>query len=342
MINQLGVGLFGLVALFAGDTQHQQKLTRFDFDERHMGTTFRIAMYAPNKAVAQKAAKAAFAKVATLDNIMSDYKPSSELRQLSKKAVGTPVKVSKELFTILAKAQALSRETNGAFDATIKPVVVLWYRARRTRELPTKKELQDALANVDWKKLELDPKGQTVKLLLMEMLLDLGGIAKGFAADAALAILRQFGIPRAYVAGGGDFAVGAPPPNKKGWKIGIAPLYDPEAKPKHYLSLKNAAVSTSGDVSKFVVINNKRYSHIVDPRTGLGLVGRTSVTVIAPNATTTDSYATAVCVMGPKKGLRFIEKTPHAAAYIVREDENGKLQTYYSKRFSKYELKDGK
>ncbi len=92
-------------------------------------------------------------------------------------------------------------------------------------------------------------------------------------------------------------------------------------------------------MSKFVVIKGKRYSHIVDPRTGLGLVGRTSVTVIAPNATTTDSLATAVCVLGPKEGLKLIEKTPHAAAYIVREDESGELQTYYSKRFPKYELR---
>jgi thiamine biosynthesis lipoprotein len=323
----------------AGETQ----LQRYEFSEPHMGTTFRLVFYAPSKAVAEKAAKAAFARIAELDDIMSDYKPASELRRLCEKAGGAPVKVSPDLYKILARSQELSQQSDGAFDVTVAPVVKLWRRARRTRKLPDPQELREALARVGSDKMKLDPVRRTVQLLLMGMLLDLGGIAKGYAADAVLEVLRSFGITRALVAAGGDIAVGEAPPDNSGWKIAVGPLRDPTDRPKHHLFLKNAAVSTSGDVEQFVVIDGKRYSHIVNPRTGLGLVGRSSVSVVAPNCTASDSLATAISVLGPEKGFRLIKDRPGVAVLFVRENEQEQLVEIATKNFARFEAsQDGR
>jgi thiamine biosynthesis lipoprotein len=307
-------------------------LERFTFAEVHMGTQFRIILYAPDEATASRAAKAAFARIAELDGIMSDYRPASELMRLCQKAGGEPVPVSDDLFTILAKAQELSRRCDGAFDVTVGPVVRLWRLSRRTQRLPDPDKLAQARALVGYQLMVLDPKSRSVQLKKPGMQLDLGGIAKGYAADAAHAVLRKHGISRALVAAGGDITVSDPPPAADGWKVGIAPLEKPDAKPSIYLLLKNASVSTSGDAEQYVTIDGKRYSHIVDPRTGIGLVGRMSVTVVAPNGTTADSLTKVVAVLGPERGFPIIEATEGASAYVVRETEKGR-ETVETKRF---------
>src|SRR5262245_2311233 len=253
-------------------------LSRFEFAEPHMGTQFRIVLYAPTKDTAEKAAKAAFARVAELDGIMSDYRSSSELMRLCKKAGGAPVRVSGDLFYVLQRAQEVSRRSAGAFDVTVGPVVRLWRRARRTRQLPDPEKLKTALALVGWKNVVLDEKARTVQLLKPGMQLDLGGIAKGYAADEMLKVLARHGLKRALVAAGGDIAVGEAPPGKAGWTVAIAAV-DAKKEGPSRLVLARAAVSTSGDAEQYVEIGGKRYSHIVDPRTGLGLVGRMSATV---------------------------------------------------------------
>ncbi len=316
----------------------ENKLQKYTFAEVHMGTEFRLVFYAPNDAVARKAANAAFARIAKLNDIMSDYDPTSELRQLCEKSGGPPVKVSRDLFTVLSRAQILSKKTNGAFDVTIGPVVRLWRKSRRTRRLPDEERLKAALKKVGYQKVRLDSENFSVQLLVEGMMLDLGGIAKGYAAEAALEVLRSFGINRALVAAGGDIAVRRPPPGKKGWIIGIGRLRKPDARPKHYLLMKNGAVSTSGDVEQFVEINDKRYSHIVDPKTGLGLLGRSSTTVIAKDGTASDSLATAISILGPEKGKRLLPKTKGLALFVVRENKEGKLETIESKSYQEYQL----
>jgi FAD:protein FMN transferase len=307
-------------------------LQRYTFVEPHMGTRFKVILYAPDESTAAAAAKDAFAHIAALDGIMSDYRPTSELMQLCKKAGGDPVPVSEELFFVLARAQEVSRRSDGAFDVTIGPVVKLWRRARRTQQLPDKQELADALALVGHDKMKLDAKARTVQLTKAGMQLDLGGIAKGYAADEALAVLKKHKIDRALVAAGGDIAVSGPPPDAEGWNVGIAPLEDPDARPARYLLLKDAAVSTSGDAEQYVEIDGKRYSHIVDPKTGIGLVGRMSVTVLAKNGVTADPLAKVPAVLGPEKGLPLVEETEGAAALVVRKTDRGE-EVIASKRF---------
>jgi len=312
----------------------EPKLARFTFIEPHMGTRFKIVLYAPDEATANHAAKTAFERIASLDHIMSDYSPTSELMQLCKKAGSNPVRVSAELFFVLSHAQKVSRLSNGAFDVTVGPIVKLWRRARRSQQLPDADELARARAVVGYQNVKLDKKARTVQLLKPGMQLDLGGIAKGYSADEALAVLKQHGITRALVAAGGDIAVSDAPPDAKAWKIGIAPLEDPNHKPSRYLFLQNAAVSTSGDAEQYVEIDGKRYSHIVDPKTGIGLVGRQSVTVVARKGIDSDSLTKVVCVLGPKRGFAILDAIPEIASLAVFELEGG-LKTFESSRFAK-------
>jgi thiamine biosynthesis lipoprotein len=309
-------------------------LTRFTFTEPHMGTRFKIILYAPDAATAEKASRAAFQRIAELDGIMSDYRPASELMQLCKKAGGEPVQVSKDLFYVLAKAQQVAERSDGAFDVTVGPVVRLWRVARKTRKMPDPARLKAALDLVGYQNVRLDAKKRTVQLTKPGMQLDLGGIAKGYAADEALKTLEQHGVKSALVAAGGDIAVSETPPDAPGWTVGIAPLEDPESKPKRYLLLRNQAVSTSGDVEQHVEINGVRYSHIVDPKTGLGLIGRQSVTVVARHGIDSDSLTKVVSVWGPKRGLEFIEKIPDTAAFVVRKTDDGE-ETFQTKNFPK-------
>jgi thiamine biosynthesis lipoprotein len=326
-------GLFCLL-LLPLSARAVEPLSRFSFTEPHMGTRFKIIVYAPDEAVANTAAKAAFARIAELDGIMSDYRPASELMQLCKKAGGEPVKVSHDLFYVLSKSQQLAERSDGAFDVTVGPIVRLWRVARTTRRMPDADKLKQALDLVGYKNVRLDEKAQTVQLLKAGMQLDLGGIGKGFAADEALKTLEKHGIKSALVAAGGDIAVSAAPPDAEGWTIGIAPLEDPERKPKRYLLLRDMAVSTSGDAEQHVEIDGKRYSHIVDPKTGLGLIGRQSVTVVARRGIDSDSLTKVVSVWGPKHGFEFIEKMQGVAAYVVHKTDDGE-ETFQSKSFSK-------
>ena len=192
---------------------------------------------------------------------------------------------------------------------------------------------------VGYQKLRLDTQHHTAQLLIPGMKVDLGGIAKGYAADEALKTLRGKEIEVALVAIGGDIALGAPPPGKPGWRVDINPGPAFKTKPLKPLLLSHAGVSTSGDAEQFVEISGKRYSHIIDPRTGMALLGYRSVTLVARNATASDALATALCVLGPKAGLRFIQSQPRAAALYL-EFVDGKIREYSSKRWGTPETRD--
>ena len=309
---------------------------RFEYEEPHMGTKFRIVLFAPDKATADKAAKAGFARVAELNGIMSDYLPTSELMQLCKKnevKAGEPVKVSKDLFCVLQKADEVSKLSDGAFDVTVRPLVVLWRHARRTQKLPDPKELTAAKALVGYQNVSLDAASQMVTLKIPGMQLDLGGIAKGYAADEVLAVLTKFDITIALCAAGGDIAVAGAPPGTDGWKIDIAPL--PGSKEKRVLKLKDAAVSTSGDAEQFVVIDGVRYSHLVDPKTGLGLTGHRSVTVIARRGITSDSMTKLASILPAEKALTIVDEMEGTATLIVRKIDKAE-EVFASKRFKDY------
>lgn len=307
--------------------------TRYEFSQTQMGVSFTIVLYAPDETAANRAAEAAFRRVAQLNAVYSDYDAQSELMRLCRQAEpGRAVPVSDDLFHVLARSQALAERTDGAFDITVGPYVRLWRRARRQRQLPSVDRLADAKAAVGYRHLKLHCDERSVELLRPGMRLDLGGIAKGHAADEALRVLEKHGIRQALVDASGDIVAGEPPPGQPGWRIGIAPL-DVDAPPSRYVLLARGAVATSGDAWQHVEIDGTRYSHIVDPRTGIGLTESSSVTVVAPDGLTADSLATAVSVLGPDEGLRLIDEMPETAALVVRSID-GQAKAIESARFS--------
>lgn len=291
-------------------------LKRFSFREPHMGTTFGIQLYAADEAVATKAAREAFSRVAELNAIMSDYEPTSELMRLCAKPSGVAVKVSEPLFAVLQRARRVSEETDGAFDITVGPVVRLWRVARKTGTLPDRERLEAARALVGWRLVTLDEKNQTVRLAKDAMRLDLGGIAKGYAADEMLRILAKHNITQALIAAGGDLRAGDAPPGRDGWTVSILPV-DEKKEGLRPFTLVRGAVSTSGDAEQFVEIGGVRYSHIVNPRTGLGLIGRMSATVVAPDGITADSLTKAVAVMGAEKGFAVLARYKGVSGRLV-------------------------
>ena len=285
-----------------------------------MGLPFRIVLYAESQATADAAARAAFARVGELNQVFSDYEDDSELSRLSSSSgSGRAVPVSNELWRLLNVAQAMSRKSNGAFDITVGPLVQVWRRARRQRELPTPEVIAEAKSRVGWKKVVLDPHACTAKLLVPGMRLDLGSIAKGRALDEALRVLRAQGICSALVTGSGDMAIGDPPPGRSGWRIELAPLDAPDAPPTRFLALRNCGFATSGDLFQHVELGGQRYSHIVDPHTGLGMTDHSLVVVIAPDCVTANSLSTTTCVVGPERGLALVKATPGASARVVRK-----------------------
>lgn len=313
------LGLFFLVGYCFG---FRTALARFEFSEPHMGTQFKIILYCEIDQAAILASTA-FKRVAEIDAITSDYLQTSELMSICRSAAGRKTRVSADLFRVLEKSQDMAERSGGAFDVTIGPVARLWRHARRVGQLPDRQRLAQAMRLVGYRKLQLDPSTRSVTLGSAGMGLDLGGIAKGYAVDEAMTVLKQNGVARALIAGGGDILVSGPPPGSQGWVIAVGSPEGSIGSDERYLLLRDRAVSTSGDAQQHVEIGGVRYSHIVDPRTGLGLKGHHSVTVVAPNCTTSDALATAASVLGPDRGSRLIESTPGATGIFTQTTAAG-------------------
>lgn len=308
---------------------------RFEFSGIEMAVPVRMVVYASSETVAKSASQAAFARFRELNAVMSDYDPTSEVRRLSATSgSGEAIHVSDDLWCVLRRSQALAECSGGAFDVTVGPVVRLWRRARRQEKLPEPERIAQAKAAVGYAAMELNESDHTVRLTKPDMWIDLGGIAKGYAIDAALKVLGEHGIQSALVDAGGDIGLSDAPPGRDGWVIGVAPL-ELSAKPSVFLSLSNVAIATSGDSWQFVEIEGRRYSHLVDPRTGIGLTDHSSVTVIAPDAMTADGLASAVSVLGPADGIKLIDGLEGTATFVVRAP-NGKPETYHSARWTDY------
>lgn len=281
-------------------------LTRHTFAQVHMGVKCRITLYASQRERAAEAAARAFERIASLDASLSDWRLESELNRLNDTAGGPALPVSEDLYRVLDLARRLSEATGGAFDPTVGPVVRLWRQARRDGQPPNPDDLALARQAVGWQGIELDPETRSVRLVRAGMRLDLGGIGKGYVADRAGEVLREQGVSRFLIDLGGDLLAGDPPPGRQGWTIQI----QTELGQSGSLEAANAGVATSGDSAQFVEIDGVRYSHIVDPLTGLGLTDRIAATVVAPDAATADALASAVCVLGEVEGRAIAERFP--------------------------------
>ncbi|MFA4016335.1 MAG: hypothetical protein RUDDFDWM_001438 [Candidatus Fervidibacterota bacterium] len=302
-------------------------LRRFEYAQLHMGVKVRIVVYADSVEKAEDGCRAAFRRINELEDIFSDYRQKSELMRLCANAGGPPVKVSDELFYVLELAQKLAELTDGAFDVTVGPLTHLWRSARAKGRLPSQDEVKNALKKVGWKKMRLDATSKTVQLLESGMLLDLGGIAKGFIVDCAIDVLRRNGLCSALIEAGGDIVVGDPPPNSQGWKIALPYATSGVGECDGRIILANAAVATSGDVEQFFEFGGLRYSHIVDPRSGFIEAKGIVATVVAPNGTIADPLATILYMLGDMERFHDIvvkllnERSRHVKAFLFKCEE---------------------
>jgi thiamine biosynthesis lipoprotein len=288
-----------------------------------MGTFARIVVVARDTTTADKCVQDALAKIRAVDERMSDYKEDSEISRVNRKAAQKPVQVSPSTFEVLQRSITFSKLTDGAFDVTVGPLVDLFHKAEKDLSAPSQEEFAQAKKKVGFEKLILDDANRTVRFTVDGMRLDLGGIAKGYGIDQAVEAARRGGAVGVMVDIGGDVrCFGVPPEGREHWRIG---LQDPNSAVEGMnggglvmtLKVTNAAVATSGDYQQFVIIKGKRYSHIMNRKTGTSVEGLTSVTIITDNATDADALATAVSVMGPEKGVALIEKLPNTEAILI-------------------------
>jgi thiamine biosynthesis lipoprotein len=316
--------------------------TRFDYSQRLMGISFDVSVYASDEKVANETVETAYARVRQLNAIFSDYEPDSELNRLCKTA-GThqAVPVSPELWDMLVQSVEYSKKSDGAFDITVGPLVRMWRQARKSKHLPTREQIAAAERLVGYQKMKLDFDQKTVELTVPGMQLDLGGIAVGYTCDDIMKIFKSRSLNRVMIDASGDILLGDPPPGETGWKIGVAPLLKTEdAPPSRYVLLSNSAVSTSGDAFQYVEFNGVRYSHIVDPKTGLGLTDQSTVVVIAKDCTTADALDTTISVLGPERGLKLLTTIHGTATYLIRTKPGTDQPEFIeSPAFSKFVIK---
>lgn len=301
-----------------------------------MGTMFTVRAYCADETRGYTAIREAFKRMHHLDAVLSDYQPGNELQQLCQQGGLRPFVASSELFAVLEEALNLARETEGAFDPTLGPLTRLWRECRKQRRLPGEDALRQARSLTGWQGIELHHESRAVCLPKSGMQLDFGGIAKGFAADQALAVLTRSGVSSALVAAGGDVAVSAAPPAQGGWRVAIETGKGGGAQALPLaIPLEHQAVSTSGDLNQFLEIRGKRYSHILDAQSGMGLTNPIAVSVVAPSATISDGVATALSVMGLTRAQQWLARRPGIAAHIAY-DEAGEPRQWQSPNFPGY------
>lgn len=281
------------------------KLREYSFSQLLMAMPMRITVWCESSEQAQSACKKAFRRASELVKIFSDYDPNSEASRLAESPIGQATPVSHPLIQVLEFSRLLCLRSDGAFDPTASPSIKLWRRARRDRSLPTPKQLREALDRSGFQNLKIDPKNKFVTLLATKAGFDFGGIAKGYIGDQVINSLRESGIRVARYKAGGDIVLGDSPPATDGWEIGVGQNDDGTEK---IIQVSNCGISTSGDSQQFVDIKGKRYSHVIDPRTGIGLATGKTAFAIAPLGMQSDALATAGTILADNDFQRLLEQ----------------------------------
>ena len=297
--------LLAVPALWHGTAADGPELLRLQKSADAMGSTYAVELYGYDRVKLEAAADAALDESRRLDELLSNYKPSSEWSQVNQHAAEKPMRVSAELFQLLWACEEYSRESDGAFDISVGPLMKVWGFYKGTGHLPHRPEVQAALTKVGYRHVHLDRKAQTVWFDRPGVELDPGGIGKGYAVDRMVDVLRQNGIRNALVAGSGSsiYGMGAPPQEPKGWPVDIKDPWD-QRKTTAEVFLKDMSMSTSGSYEKFFRAEGKIYAHIMDPRTGYPAQGSVSVSVVAPRTIDSEAWAKPYFVNGRQWAAR--------------------------------------
>ncbi|OYQ40651.1 FAD:protein FMN transferase [Flavobacterium aurantiibacter] len=298
----------------------------FTHSEKLMGNMFTFSMVTASEAAFKELVAAAVAEVKRIEKILTTYSETSETAQINAQAGIAAVCVSDETFDLIQRSLFLSEITQGAFDITYGGIdKSLWNFDRTMTSLPSPEKALQSVHLVNYKNVILNESEKTVFLKEKGMRLGFGGIGKGFAAEKVKLVLQKAGVTDGIVNASGDLCAWGTQPNGNPWTVGIAHP-DLRDAPFSYLSISNRAIATSGTYEKFITINGKRYSHTINPKTGLPVQGIKSVTIIAPNAELADALATPVSVMGIKSGLYLIEQIPEVHAIVI-DDQNNLFKT---------------
>ncbi|MEQ8507780.1 MAG: FAD:protein FMN transferase [Rhodospirillaceae bacterium] len=287
-----------------------------------MGTTLEITLYRPEVQALQALAdlEAAHALIAAFDRSMSLYKPDSDIVSLNARAGSGPVSISDSFYNILVASNYYANLSAGAFDITVQPLVELWGFYRNTRQiLPPQEDVDTVLKRVSYKNVVLNKESKSVSLE-KGIAIDLGGIAKGFAIDDTVELLKSRGVTAALINLGGTVAVFGPAPSGDVWSVGIQ--HPRENRLIGRIRLTDGAVSTSGDYDRFFEVDGVRYNHLIDPRSGWPVPGLNAVTVVAPTATAADALSTAVFVLGAEKGLKLLSGCLGTYGVFIRPTDN--------------------
>ena len=295
-----------------------------------MGSAFSLGVVAGSEEMAGEWLELGVQEIQRLEAMFTEFKPESETSRLNREAGKRPVKVDAECFALLQRSLAISRLSQGAFDITVKPLKKLYRFQRDAFQFPSRQEIAAALTKVGYDKIELDPEQGTVFFREPELQISFAAIGKGYASDRVRRLWQQAGAPGGYINASGDLSAFGTKPNGSTWKVGIAdPREQPDAQNEShsprpilfYAPLTQGAAATSGDYEQFFVFAGKRYSHNIDPRTGLPLTGLKSVTVFSPSAELSDALATAVYVKGAKAGIEFVDQLPQTHCILVDEQD---------------------
>ncbi|HHT9134848.1 MAG TPA: FAD:protein FMN transferase [Candidatus Avalokitesvara rifleensis] len=301
-----------------------------------MGTYADISVYGSDKENAAQAIKEAFEEMERLDGLMSNYKSSSELSRINREASRAPTKCAPELLGVIEDSLDYSTLTEGAFDITVEPLVNKWGFYTGKVGVPNMDEIKSILPAVSYKNIDIQGQGDS-KLIAFKhpgTKIDLGGIGKGYAADKAVEVLKRRGITSAMVNLGGNIYALGRPPGASAWKIGVQ---HPRQRDflLGYLELENKGVATSGDYERFFMIDGKRYSHIIDPRTGMPAHGLISVTVTADSAMEADALSTGAFILGPKRGAELLDGREGVGGIFACEGDGGEIGFTLTKSMNK-------
>jgi FAD:protein FMN transferase len=302
--------------------QNSEKDGVFSRLTKLMGNRFELSIVSTNSDWSNHIFDLAVAEISRIEKLLTTFSPDSQTNQINDAAGVFPVKVDPEIFQLIQRSIRISNLTQGAFDITYGSIdKSLWNFDKTMTSLPSKEIAQQMVRLIDYKKVILDEKDSTIFLQEKGMRIGFGGIGKGYAAEMAKRLMIREGIENGIVNAAGDLTTWGNQPNGKPWTIGIA---DPDNKnlPFSYLNISNMAVATSGNYEKFVVIEGKKYSHTINPKTGLPISGIKSVTIIAPNAEIADALATPVTVMGVKVGIDLIDQIKGIACVVIDDENN--------------------
>jgi len=286
-----------------------------------MGTPVNVELWSTSKTLAESCTKQVMTEMHRIDKLMSPYKRDSELALINTTASQRPLKISHEMFSLIQRSIQLSELSNGAFDITFASIGYQY--DYRSGDKPSDQLIASLLDRVDYRNILLDEKTHNISFSKPDVRIDLGGIAKGYAVDNGIRILQDCGIKQALISAGGDSRIIG---DRRGrpWMTGVRHPRDKDKKESVLvIPLSDTAVSTSGDYERYFILDEVRYHHIISPKTGKSATGAQSVTVLGPDAVTTDGLSTTLFVLGVKQGLALAENLDGIDAVII--DSNGKI-----------------